>query len=103
MNSSQMVQSSNVVLLDNPAPIKAPYPRVTVAPAFLQTTGRPAVLHGFLTTQGTFRALRPVDNADASLLSKIEPYLAQWEFRPATRDGRPIELEILLVVPQFVM
>jgi hypothetical protein len=97
-NSVKTVQSENVVVLDNPTPIRAPYPRVTVVPAISQATAE-AVLHGFLTAQGMFRALQAVNKADTLLLSRMEPYLAQWEFRPATRDGQPIELEIILVVP----
>ena len=36
---------------------------------------------------------------DEGELAKLGPYLAQWEFRPAIRDGRPVEVEMLLVIP----
>jgi hypothetical protein len=97
------VQTSNVIMLDNPAPIQAPYPRVTVAPGFPKAEGKPAVLHGFLTRQGTFRSLRAVRDSDGALFRSIEPFLKQWEFRPATRDGQAIELEILLFVPRLTI
>lgn len=56
-------------------------------------------VHGFLTPSGQFRALRPVRSEDAEVVPQLIPYLKKWEFRPATRDGKPVEVELLLVIP----
>ena len=29
----------------------------------------------------------------------LVPSLRQWEFRPAKRDGQPIAVEVLLIIP----
>ncbi len=92
--------SGSVVTLGNPAPLKAPYPRVTlVPPASLLPTASRVILHGFLDVNGILQQLSAVAKEDAQIEFGLRPYLKQWEFRPATRDGRPIQVELLLVIP----
>jgi len=92
--------SANTIQLGNPAPVKAPFPRVTLLPPedFLPKTAR-TILHGFLNDTGQFEELRAVRTEDGDVGALLAPFLHEWEFRPATRDGVPIEIEILLVVP----
>jgi hypothetical protein len=92
--------SANTIQLGNPAPVKAPFPRVTLLPPadFLPKTAR-TILHGFLNDTGLFEELRAVSTEDGDVGALLAPFLHEWEFRPATRDGVPIEIEILLVVP----
>jgi len=90
----------NVVSLGNPAPVKAPYPLVTVMPPVAQEPRRePILVHGFLDTAGKLKALKIIREQTDQLRKQILPSLEQWEFRPGTRDGMPVLLEILLVIP----
>ena len=93
-------QGGSVVQLGNPGPVKAPYPKVTVLPPApaLPRTAR-MVLHGFLTEQGMLRDLRMIGEDQKHGEAQIIPYLQQWEFRPAARDGRAIEVEVVLTIP----
>lgn len=83
--------------LGNPAPVKAPYPRITVAPP---RWGREeVVMHGFITELGEFSELRVVSGKETAEDLMVLPLLQHWVFRPATRDGRPIAVEFVLVIP----
>ncbi len=88
----------NVVQLGNPAPVKAPYPKSTVIPSSMGRTTR-LMLHGRLAAEGVLRGLEPVITEQKQLADALIPYLEQWEFRPATRGGRPMELEVVLMIP----
>jgi hypothetical protein len=80
--------------------VKPPYPLLMMVPeaAVLSKTTR-TVLYGFITSAGRFRELQAVRSDDEEFAVKLIPFLKNWEFRPATRDGRPVEVELLLVVP----
>jgi len=100
-NSTDGVKrTGSVIQLGNPAPVKPPYPLMMLVPdpAFLAKATR-AMLYGFITAAGRFRELRPVRDEDEGFALKLVPFLKNWEFRPATRDGRPVEVELLLIVP----
>lgn len=100
---AKAVSGGNVIQLGNPAPVKAPYPRITVVPPVEATRDKLTILHGFLTEKGQFRSLQAVRAEDEVLLARLEPLLSQWEFRPAMRDGVPIEIEVLLVLPHLLI
>jgi len=97
----QPAQSTGpVIQLGSPSPLKAPFLRITVIPhpdAFARYSR--TYFHGFLTPSGQFRALRPVRTEDAEIVPQLIPYLEKWDFRPATRDGKPVEVELVLVIP----
>jgi len=80
--------------------ITPPYPISTVIPNSLlaQPIARHIVLHGFLTAAGILRGVGAADSSNP-LLSEILALLSQWQFRPASRNSRPIDVEILLVIP----
>jgi hypothetical protein len=96
----EQAQYVSVVRLSRPAPVTAPYPKLTVLPAGseLPTRSRMTV-HGFLDARGHFRKLRVVGRAESEKAASILSHLEDWEFRPGLRDGAPIRLEILLVIP----
>lgn len=96
------VAAGNVVQLGNPAPIAPPYPQFTIVPPVNGNRSQIAVLHGFVTDKGQFRALEATRAEDEPLLRTLESHLAQWLFRPATRDGVAIEVEILLLLPHLL-
>ncbi len=96
-------QASNgyLVQLGNPAPIQAPYPLVSLRPIVRLPDGREhMVVQGWIDVSGRFRNLTVLRGAagrqaDVLVLESLE----QWEFRPATRDGRPILVEMILAIP----
>ncbi|HUQ95959.1 MAG TPA: hypothetical protein VM120_30050 [Bryobacteraceae bacterium] len=91
----------HVIRLGSPAVPKAPYPLVshTLALSLPEHDGKYFLVHGFITVQGSFEILRVVRGGDEKLNTALLATLARWEFRPASRDGVPIKVEILLAVP----
>jgi hypothetical protein len=98
----QTTVSGSVVRVGSPAPVKAPYPSVTVLPPLetLSMTSK-VTLHGFLDTSGKLLELKVMGDDRFKVKENVIPFLERWEFRPATRDGRPILVEILLLIPSM--
>ncbi len=94
------VISGGVVRLGNPAPVSAPYPRVTYLPALRSRPGSYMMVHGYLGADGRFQQLEVLRAADRDEAQSVLPVLERWEFRPATREGRPVQVEILLAIPR---
>jgi hypothetical protein len=93
-------QAGSVVSLNAPAPIKPPYPLVTFTPPVtLLARSNYLIVHGLIDATGHFRTLKLLRETDPRLREQIIPVLEKWEFRPGTRDGMPVLLEILLVIP----
>jgi hypothetical protein len=88
------------VYIGNATPLKAPFPRVTVLPpvTMIERTSY-IVVHGFLDKSGHFKDLAVLRAPDSGIADMLLPQLAQWVFRPATRDGVPVLVEILLAIP----
>lgn len=91
--------SANLVHLGNPAPVKAPYPLITVRPPDEIHRGNYLFIHGMVDTTGKFQELQIITTTGGQSAERILAYLAQWEFRPATQDGRPVLVEVILAVP----
>lgn len=77
-----------------------PYPVSTVVPNSVLTLERPrySILHGLLTAAGKLRNMVLVESHNAAI-AQVIPLLDQWQFRPAMRDGQPVEVEVLLAIP----
>ena len=89
-----------VVYLGADAPVKAPYLIVRRTPPItLEPRANSILVHGLLDVTGRLKDLAIVRESDRPLQEEILPYLQEWEFRPGTQDGRPVLLEILLVIP----
>ena len=91
---------AQVVQLSNVSPVGAPYAFTIVRPIIHLSYGaRYGFVHGFVNTSGKFERLseagEPVIDNIAALLGALE----QWEFRPASKDGVPTEVEVLLCIP----
>jgi hypothetical protein len=92
--------SGNVVNIGSPAPLKAPFPLLTVLPpvTMLARTGY-IIVHASLDTQGKFVDVEVLRAPNPRMKDLILPELAKWQFRPAVRDGVPIAVEVLLAIP----
>ena len=88
------VQGNVILLSDNP-PLKAPFPIETLSPPGV--LGKVAV-HGFLSDSGQLENLRVVAGEKAAEAAGLIPLLKKWLMRPATRDGKPIGVEIMLLI-----
>ena len=57
------------------------------------------IVHGFVGPTGKFERLAIVGESDPAKETMLG-LLQQWEFRPALKDGQPITVEVLLVIPK---
>ena len=94
------IQQGGVVYLGNPAPVRAPYPLVTLTPSldWGESAGY-VLIRGLLDTKGKFQDLEMWHGATKAVVEVIIDALDKWDFRPATQDGRPVAVQVLLVIP----
>lgn len=57
------------------------------------------MVHGILTPEGRFEQLALVFPGELEKKDLLMSSLKRWTFRPATRDGVPSAIEILLIIP----
>lgn len=57
------------------------------------------MVHGFIGVNGRFQDLRVLGAGDPGESSHAIAVLEQWEFRPASRQGQPVHVEVLLAIP----
>jgi hypothetical protein len=93
------VVNGPVVRLTAGTPLVAPYPRVTMRPPVKARPGRHVMVHGYITAEGRFHDLRILGASEPSETEMVLAVLERWEFRPASRDGLPTRVEILLAIP----
>jgi hypothetical protein len=86
--------------IDDAAPVTPPYPISTTIPDSISSKAITAhiVFHGLLTADGNLRNLE-VPQKGSTLANQILLLLGEWQFRPAMRHKKPIDVEILLVIP----
>jgi hypothetical protein len=92
-------QAGAVVRLGNPSPLEPPYPLVTTRPPLRPRPGGYVMVHGFVTPAGRFQSLRVLGKTGPQDAELVLGVLDQWEFRPASRDAKPLRVEILLAIP----
>jgi hypothetical protein len=90
-----------VVRLTTATRLIAPYPRITMRPPVRPRLGGHVMVHGYITLEGRFSDLRVLGVSEPSETEMVLAVLEQWEFRPASRDGFPRRVEILLVIPTY--
>jgi hypothetical protein len=91
---------SQVVQLGTITPITAPYAFSIIGPAIQFREGaRYAFIHGFVNASGRFEHLEEASDREIENIAALLESLGQWEFRPATKDGVPAVVEILLCIP----
>jgi hypothetical protein len=57
------------------------------------------MVHGFIGASGRFLDLGVLGKGDVSENAQAIAVLEQWEFRPASQNGRPVRVEVLLAIP----
>ena len=78
-------------------PLDAPWPFLMLRPDLANSDA--LMLHGFVNTDGRFEKLALVLPVGFQQKDLLVSSLRQWEFRPAKRDGQPIAVEVLLIIP----
>jgi hypothetical protein len=83
--------------------VTPPYPISTMIPDSIrvQSTANPIVLRGLLTATGSVQVTRSPDTS-SSFMYQLVALVNQWQFRPALRNNKPIDVEVLLVIPPRV-
>lgn len=82
------------------AAVDAPWPFLMLRPDPLSTADLDyIVVRGIVNCNGRFEQLGLVYPNALSGQEKLLGALRQWTFRPASRDGRPVAVEVLLVIP----
>jgi hypothetical protein len=100
VDDAQPAARSQVVQLGNITPITAPYAFSIIGPAIQFRAGaRYAFIHGFVNASGRFEHLTEASDQEIENIAAVLESLGQWEFRPATKDGVPAMVEILLCIP----
>jgi hypothetical protein len=85
------------------ANLEAPWPFSIVRPNLnAEEIGAEAlIVHGYVNAAGRFEDLQVVLPADFADARFVLDALGGWQFRPATRQGVPVRVEVLLVIPQL--
>ncbi len=82
-------------------PVDAPWPFLILRPDRLANSDSDyVVVHGMITSEGRFDQLSLVFPEDLEAKTLLLKSLNEWAFRPASRDGQPIQVEILLIIPR---
>lgn len=81
--------------------LNAPYPYDLLRPNFPapELNADALLVHGFINTEGKLVNLSVEFPPDFKLAKLILKALAQWSFRPANLNGNPVEVEVLLIIP----
>jgi hypothetical protein len=85
------------IQLGSPSKVSAPFPRVTVVPPASAT--HRVMIHGLINENGRFENIRVVAGDKVADEMMVVPLLQRWVFRPAVRDGKPVTVEAVLVLP----
>jgi hypothetical protein len=82
-------------------PLEAPWPYLVARPNKPGTSSPDyVVVHGTITTDGRFDKLALVFPRELDKTDNLMRSLTEWTFRPASRNGVPADVEILLIVPR---
>ncbi len=86
------------------AQIIAPVPQRKVDPKYLPSAiddhveGR-VQLFCVIGREGKVRSIELIRGADERLNRSAEEALAKWEFYPATRNGQPVDVDVVVEIP----
>jgi len=81
--------------------VGAPWPFLMMRPDQWTASGPDyMILHGTITSAGRFDQLAVIFPGDFAERDMIVNSLKLWEFRPASRDGAAVAVEVLLIIPR---
>ncbi len=82
-------------------PLGAPYPYDLLRPNFApsELNSEALLVHGFIDKDGKLIHPTVAFPPGFSLAKLVLKALTQWQFRPATLNGAPTEVEVLLIIP----
>ncbi|HEX7362842.1 MAG TPA: hypothetical protein VF283_20315, partial [Bryobacteraceae bacterium] len=84
-------------------PVKAPWPFLIMRPDQWSASDPDYIIvHGMLTAAGKFEHLTMVYPDELDKKELLLQSLKLWAFRPASRDGVPVSVEVLLIIPREV-
>ena len=86
------------------APISPPVPHRKVDPKYIATAVEERIegrvqLACVIDREGRVSAVELVRGIDARLNQSAEEALSKWEFYPATRNGAPVDVDVLVEIP----
>jgi hypothetical protein len=95
-------RSDDAATAGNIARIGAPWPYNIVRPNLSadEVNADALMIHGFLNEAGRFEALAVVFPPKFAQEQFLLDSLKQWQFRPATQNGRDTRVEVLLIIPE---
>ena len=101
---SWIVRFAELKQSDNKVAIAAPVATSKVDPAYPADAIRDNVegtvtLYAIIHTDGTVSGIKVVNSVDPRLDEAAAKALSRWQFRPATKNGDPVELEALVQIP----
>lgn len=83
------------------APLDAPYPFLMMRPDQITDDNSDYILvHGMINLEGRFDELAMIFPQELPQKDLLMSSLKLWAFRPASRDGEPTAVEVLLVIPK---
>lgn len=93
--------SAGVVVADlatDHAEFTAPAPAMVVAPMNIPQRYQDATIRVSLMVdeQGRAHYVDLLDGRDPGLVRHLLPAIAQWQFKPAMKDGRPVSVHVVL-------
>jgi hypothetical protein len=94
--ASEAASSGNVTRLEAPWPYNIVRPNI---PADAINSDA-LLVHGFVNQAGRFESLSIAFPPDFPEAQFVLDSLKQWQFRPAARDGQPVRVEVLLIIPE---
>jgi hypothetical protein len=93
-------EEQKVAVRGRAEPLGAPWPYLVVRPSATRLSAEYVVVHGMITADGRFDKLALVFPRELDKNDLLMRSLAEWTFRPASRDGVAADVEILLIVPR---
>ena len=82
-------------------PLAAPWPFLIMRPDQLTDSDTDYIIvHGILDSHGQFDQLSMVFPAELAKKNLLLNSAEAWYFRPASRDGVPVAVEVLLIIPR---
>lgn len=94
-SSAQAAASGSMARLEAPWPVDMLVPNLDA----LSVQDEALIVHGFLTSEGRFDQLTMILPPRFAASTFMLDALKKWLFRPATQNGQPTAIEILLIIP----